>query len=61
MSAFFWYWRTLSAMLQQIVMLTVTVSEARANLSRIDEAAVSHEPGVIMGRRRPADSVSQGE
>jgi prevent-host-death family protein len=36
-------------------MLTLTASEARANLYRlIDEAAVSHEPIVISGKRSSA-------
>ena len=41
-------------------MNTLTVSDARANLYRlIDEAAVSHEPIVIAGKRNNAVLVSQ--
>lgn len=41
-------------------MLTVTVSKARANLYRLmDDAAQSHEPVVITGKRANAVLVSE--
>ena len=41
-------------------MTTLTASDARANLYRlIDEAAVSHEPIVIAGKRNSAVLISE--
>ena len=44
----------------EIIMTTFTASEARANLYRlIDQAAESHEPILISGKRRGAVLVSE--
>ena len=45
-----------------IVMTTVNVTEARANLYKlIDDASVSHEPVVITGKRGNAVLLSEGD
>ncbi|MGH8128096.1 MAG: type II toxin-antitoxin system Phd/YefM family antitoxin [Gammaproteobacteria bacterium] len=43
-------------------MTTITASEARANLYRlIDEAAASHQPLLISGKRNKAVLLSEGD
>jgi prevent-host-death family protein len=53
------HYRTLNTPIKEETMHTLTASQARSNLYRIiDEAATSHEPIVITGKRNNAVLIS---